>query len=101
MEVGVASCEGRDACGRARNEVVVYDVGIALAGGITSYVAAAASPVIDHLHGRLEKQALNQISVWGRTYVVLEIIHALDFGIARLVVDVQVPEQTNTAIGLH
>lgn len=49
MEISVASRKGRHAGTRARNEVVVDDVGIALAVAITSNVATATAPVVDNL----------------------------------------------------
>lgn len=50
MEIRVASRKGRHAGTRAGNEIVVDDVGVALAVAITSNVATAAAPVIDNLH---------------------------------------------------
>lgn len=49
MEVGVTSCERRDARSRTRDEVVVDNVSIALPVTITGDITAAAAPVVNHL----------------------------------------------------
>ena len=36
-----------------------------------------------------------------RSYIVLEVVHALDFRVAGFVVDVQIAEETDAAVGLH
>lgn len=81
MKVFVAAGEGVDGGVGTRDEVVVDDVGVALAGAVTGNVAAAAAPVVDE--------------------IVLEVVHTLDLGVAGVVVDVQVPQDADAAVGLH
>lgn len=81
MEVCVSSGESSSGGGRARDEIVIDDICERGSSGVASDIAAAASPVVNHVVG--------------------EIIHAFDFGVAGFVVDVQVSEEGDAAVGFH
>jgi hypothetical protein len=104
MEVGVASCKGRHAGAGARDEVVVDDVGVALAGAVAGDVAATAAPVVNDLSlGVSHSSSVTKFCERERcaTDIVLKVIDALDLGVAGLVVNVQVAEEADAAVRLH
>lgn len=52
MEICITTSESRYTCAGSRNEVIVYDVGVALTVAVASNVATTASPVVDNLYRR-------------------------------------------------